>query len=55
MLQKSCVQSEVTTLHLGGGLKNVMNISLSKNQDSVWRQYQPLIVSPVFVSPPFPD
>ena len=40
MLQESCVQSEVTILHLGGGsssveeLKdNVMHISLSRNQD----------------------
>ena len=30
----------------------VMHISLSRNQDSVWRLYQPLIVS-VFVDPPF--
>ena len=59
MLQESCVQSEVTILHLGGGsssveeLKdNVMHISLSRNQDFVWRLYQPLIVSPVSVSPP---
>ena len=28
---------------------------LSRNQDPVWRLYQPLIVSPVSVSPPFPD
>ena len=61
MLQESCVQSEVTILHLGGGSSSVeelkdivMHISLSSNQDSVWRLYQPLIAS-VFVSPPFPD
>ena len=58
MLQESCVQSEVTILHLGGGscsveeLKDiVMHISLSRNQDPVWRLYQPLIVSPVFLYP----
>ena len=61
MLQESCLQSEVTILHLGGGSSSVelkdivMHISLSRNQDSVWRLYQPLIVSPVSVSPPFPD
>ena len=62
MLQESCVQSEVTILHLGGGstsveeLKDIVtHISLSRNQDPVWRLYQPLIVSPASVSPPFPD
>ena len=62
MLQESCVQSEVTTLHLDGGSSSVeelkgivMQISLSRNQDPVWRLYQPFIVSPVSVSPPFPD
>ena len=62
MLQESCLQSEVTILHLGGGSSSVaelkdivMHISLSRNQDSVWRLHQPLIVSPVSVSPPFPD
>ena len=46
MLQESCVQSEVTILHLVWGLKDiVMHISLNRNQDSVWRLYQPLIVS----------
>ena len=62
MLQESCVQSEVTILHLGEGYSSVeelkdivMHISLSRNQDPVWRLYQPLIVSPVSVSPPFPD
>ena len=61
MLQESCVQSEVTILHLGGGSSSVelkdivMHIFLSRNQDPVWRLYQPLIVSPVSVSPPFPD
>ena len=70
MLLESCVQSEVTILYLGGrggGVRGgpsssveelkdiVMHISLSRNQDSVWRLYQPLIVSPVSVSPPFPD
>ena len=58
MLQESCVQSEVTILHLGGGSSSVeelkdivMHISLSRNQDPVWRLYQPLIVSPVFLYP----
>ena len=56
MLQESCVQSEVTILHLVWGLKDIaMHISLNRNQDSVWRLYQPLIVSPASVSPPFPD
>ena len=62
MLQESCVQSEVTILHLGGGpssveeLKDiVMRISLSRNQDPVSRLYHHVIVSPVSVSPPFPD
>ena len=58
MFQESCVQTEVTIFHLGGGsssaeeLKNiVMHISLSRNQDPVWRLYQPLIVSPLFLYP----
>ena len=58
MLQESCVQSEVTILHLGGGstsveeLKDIVtHISLSRNQDPVWRLYQPLIVSPLFLYP----
>ena len=62
MLQESCVQSEVTILHLVGGSSSVeelkdiaMHISLSRNQNPVWRLYQPLIVPPVSVSPPFPD
>ena len=62
MLQESCVQSEFTILHLGGGpssveeLKDiVMRISLSRNQDPVSRLYHHVIVSPVSVSPPFPD
>ena len=51
MLQESCVQSEVPIR-----LKDIaMHISLSRNQDSVWRLYQPLIFPPVSVSPPFPD
>ena len=39
VLQESCVQSEVTILHLGGGSSSVelkdivMHISLSRNQD----------------------
>ena len=44
MLQDSRVQSEVTILHLGGGSSSVeelkdtvMHISLSRNQDPVWR------------------
>ena len=62
MLQESCVQSEVTIFHLGGGSSSVeelkdiaVHIFLSRNQDPVWRLYQPLIVPPVSVSPPFPD
>ena len=57
MLQESCVHPEVTILHLGGGSSSVelkdivMHISLSRNQDPVWRLYQPLIVSPVFLYP----
>ena len=58
MFQESCVQSEVTILHLGGGSSSVeelkdivMHISLSRNQDPVWRVKQPLIVSPVFLYP----
>ena len=56
MLQESCVQSEVTILHLGGGSSSVeelkdivMYIFLNRNQDSVWRLYQPLIVFLVFL------
>ena len=65
MFQESCVQSEVTIFHLGGGSSSVeelkaivMRISLSSNQDPVWRLYQPLIVFLFFsvsVSPLFPD
>ena len=56
MLQESCVQSEVTIFHLGEGLKDiVMHVSLSRNQDSVWRLFQPFIVSPLSVSPPVSD
>ena len=61
MLQESCVQPEVTILHVGGDSSSVelkdivMHIFLSRNQDPVWRLYQPLIVSPVSVSPSFPD
>ena len=61
MLQESCVQPEVTILHVGGDSSSVelkdivMHIFSSRNQDPVWRLYQPLIVSPVSVSPPFPD
>ena len=62
MLQEYFVKSEVTILHLGGGpssveeLKDiVMRISLSRNQDPVSRLYHHVIVSPVSVSPPFPD
>ena len=58
MLWESCVLSEITILHLGGGSSSVdelkdivMHISLSRNQDFVWRLYQPLIVSPVFLYP----
>ena len=56
--QQSCapgILCSVLSLLPGWGLKDiVMHISLSRNQDSVWRLYQLLIVS-VFVSPPFPD
>ena len=61
MLQESCLQSEVTILHVGGDSSSVelkdivMHIFLSRNQDPVWRLYQPLIVSPVSVSPHFAD
>ena len=62
MLQESCVQSEVTILHLGGGSSSVeelkdivMHISLSRNWDPVSRLYHHLIVSPVSGSPPFSD
>ena len=57
MLQESCVQSEVTILHLGGGSSSVelkdivMHISLSRNQDPVSRLYHHLIVSPLFLYP----
>ena len=58
MLQESCVQSEVTILHLGGGpssveeLKDiVMRISLSRNQDPVSKLYHHVIVSPLFLYP----
>ena len=54
----SCVQSEVTILHLGGGsssveeLKDIVtHISLSRNQNPVWRLYHHLIVSPLFLYP----
>ena len=56
VLQESCVQSEVTILHLGGGssfveeLKDiVMHISLSRNQDPVSRLYHHLIVFALFL------
>ena len=65
MLQESCVQSEVTILHLGGGPSSIEELKdvvmpfffffLSRNQDPVSRLYHHLIVSPVSVSPPFPD
>ena len=58
VLQESCVQSEVTILHLGGGYSSVeelkdidMDISLSKNQDPVSRLYHHLIVSSLFLYP----
>ena len=45
-------------LHLGQGSNSVeelkdivMHISLRRNQDHVWRLYQPLIVSPLFRYP----
>ena len=62
MLQESCVQLEVTIFYLDGGSSSVeelkdivMHIFLSRNQDCVWRLYQPLIVFSVSVPPPFPD
>ena len=57
MLPESCVQSEVTILHLGGGSSSVelkdivMHIFLSRNQDPVSRLYHYLIVSPLFLDP----
>ena len=57
MLQESCVQSEVTILHLGGGSSSVelkdivMHISLNRNQEPVSRLYHHLIVSPLFLDP----
>ena len=58
VLQESCVQSEVTILHLGRGSSSVeelkdivMHISLSRNQDRVSRLYCHLIVSPLFLYP----
>ena len=58
MLQQSCVQSEVTILHLGGGsssiekLKDIgIHISLSRNQDSVWRLYQTLFLLFLYLLP----
>ena len=65
--QQSCAPgifglSEVTILHLGGSSSSVeelkdivMHIFLSRNQDPVSRLYHHLIVSPISVSPPFPD
>ena len=62
MLQESYVLSEVTILHLGGGSGSVeeltdiaMHVSLSRNQAPLRRLCHHLIVSPVYVSPPFPD
>ena len=61
VLQESCVQSKVTILRLGGGSSSVeelkdivMHISLSRNQDPVWRLYQPLIVFFCFCIPCLP-
>ena len=58
VLQESCVQSEVTILHLDGGSSSVeelkdivMYIYLSRNQDPVSRLYHHLIVSPLFLYP----
>ena len=57
MLQEYYVQSEVTILHLGWSSSSVelkdivMYISLSRNQDLVWRLCKPLIVSPLFLYP----
>ena len=56
MLQESCVQSEVTILHLDGGSSSVeelkdiiMHFFFSRNQDPVSRLYHHLIVSPLFL------
>ena len=61
VFQESCVQSEVTIFHLGWGCSSieefkdiVMHISLSSNQDPVWRLYQPLIVFFCFCIPSLP-
>ena len=57
MLQESCVQSEVTILHLGGGSSSVelkdivMHISLSRNKEPVSRLNHHLIVSLLFLYP----
>ena len=58
MLQESCVKYEVTIFNLDGGssyvveLKDiVMHISLSRNLDPLWRLYNHLIVSPLFLYP----
>ena len=58
MLQKSCVQSKVTILHLGGGPSSVeelkdsiMRSPFSGNQDPLSRLYHHLIVPPLFLYP----
>ena len=57
MLQESCVQPEVTILHVGGDSSSVelkdivMHISLNRNQEPVSRLYHHLIVSPLFLDP----
>ena len=58
MFQESCVQPEVTILHLGGGpssieeLKDtVMYIFSSRNQDPISTLYHHLIVPPLFLYP----
>ena len=62
MLQEFFVQSEITVLHLGGGLSSVeelkdivMHISLSRSQDPAWKLYHHLMVCFYSVSVSLPS
>ena len=61
MFQESCTQTEVSSLHLGGGpssaeLRDTACIFLEKEPGPCPKAVPPLdCSSPVFVSPPFPD
>ena len=61
MFQESCTQTEVSSLHLGGGpssaeLRDTACIFLEKEPGPRPKAVPPLdCSSPVFVSPPFPD